>query len=133
MTALLPATTIAAAVAAQLSPVVDFGGYGTPQMVTAVAKFLYGAGGTTVKAWLQTSYDNVTWFDVKNFAFTTAAANKLGSLIPAAVASAVLTDGTLGDDLKIDGALGRYWRVKYTTTGTYSGATSVQVDIFGSA
>src|SRR5690349_21345202 len=103
MTALLPAATIGAAAAGTLSPVVDFGGYGTPQIVTAIAKFLYGAGGTTVKAWLQSSYDNVTWFDVKNFAFTTAAANKLGSMIPAAVASAVLTDGTLADDTKIDG------------------------------
>lgn len=131
MTALLPAATIAAAAAGTLSSTLDFGRAKTPKIITAVAKFLYGAGGTTVKAWLQSSYDNVTWFDVKNFAFTTAAANKLGSVVPAAVASAVLTDGTLADDLKIDGVMGRYWRVKYTSTGTYSGATSLQVDIYG--
>jgi hypothetical protein len=128
---LLPATTIAGAVANQLSQVVDMGGK-TPKQIAAVAKFLYGSGGTTVKAWLQTSFDGVTFYDVFSFAFTTAAANKLSSTSPTATAQTpALTDAALADNTNIVGLIGRYWRVKYTTTGTYGGATSLEVDIFG--
>jgi hypothetical protein len=129
---LLAPVTIAGAVTAQLSQVVDMGGK-TPKQIAALAKFLYGSGGTTAKAWLQTSFDGVTWFDVFSFAFTTAAANKLSSTSPTATAQTpALTDGTLADNTNIVGLIGRYWRVKYTTTGTYAGLTSLEVDLFGS-
>jgi hypothetical protein len=128
---LLAATPIAGAVTAQLSQVVDFGGK-TPKLITALTKFLYGSGGTTAKAWIQTSFDNVTWFDVFSHTFTTAAANKLSTASPAAVNEAALTDGTLANDTSITGVIGRFWRVKYTTTGTYAGLTSLEVDLFGS-
>ncbi len=129
---LLAPVTIAGAVTAQLSQVVDMGGK-TPKMISALTKFLYGSGGTTLAVYLQTSFDGVTWFDVMNFAFTTAAATKLGVTEPAIAASfPVLTDGTLASNTAISNLIGRYWRVKYTSTGTYAGLTSIEVDLFGS-
>lgn len=129
-TPLLGATTIAAAVANQLSnTLIMKDGVRT---ITAEAQFLYGAGGTTCKAWLQTSLDGgTTWIDIASFAFTTAALKKVSKLTSSiALAAAVTpTDATLADNTIVDGLLGSRFRVKYTTTGTYSGATSLQVDV----
>lgn len=131
MAILLPPTTITAAVANQLSQVFDFGGK-TPQIISGLGKFVYGSGGTTVKAWVQTSFDNVTWYDVISLAFLLASASKLGSVIPTLANSPALTDAGLADNTVLGGVLGRYWRVKYTTTGTYAGGTTIEVDLFGS-
>lgn len=126
---LLAQTTIGAAVANQLSNVVT--GLAGMERLTVSAKFAYGAGGTTVKAWVQTSFDGgATWVDVMSFAFTTAAATKVSSVRAQTVVAAayVPTDGTLADDTIKDGLLGDRLRVKYTTTGTYTGTTHLTVD-----
>ena len=129
---LLPATHIAAAVAAQLSQVIDIGSERTPKQLTAIGKFLYGSGGTNVNAWLQTSLDGgTTWFDVINFLFTTAALTKASTVVPVSANAITLTDGALAGNTSIAGLFGRLWRVKYTTTGTYAGLTSLEVDVFG--
>ena len=125
---LLPAVTIGAAVTGQLSAVLSK----VPGVAVATfqATFLYGAAGTTVKAWIQTSLDGEdTWFDIANFAFLLTAAKKISSVkATIAVAAAyVPTDATLADDTIKDGLLGNAFRVKYTSTGTYTGATSLAV------
>jgi hypothetical protein len=128
---LLPQRTIAFAEAAQLGPVISMPtDPSTTRTLTVEAVFLYGSGGTTVKAWVQTSLDNgVTWVDIMNFAFTTAAASKVSKTSLSAVLAAGVTptDGTMADNTILDGLLGDRVRVKWTSTGTYAGATSLKV------
>lgn len=92
--------------------------------------FTYGSGGTTAKAWLQTSFDDgVTWVDVANFAGAQTTISKLynfSGLTPVTTA-ATITDGTLADNTVFDGLMGDKFRVKVTTTGTYGGGTTLKV------
>ena len=126
---LLAPLTIGAAVSATATtPITDLGGM---KHLTVEAKFLYGAGGTTVDAYIQTSLDGgVSWIDIMQFAFTTAAANKVSSvtscIAPAAQAFSP-SDGALTSNTIIQGVLGDRIRLKYVTVGTYSGATSLAV------
>lgn len=91
--------------------------------------FTYGSGGTTLKAWVQTSFDaGTTWMDIANFAATTASLRRLYHLTSAAVTSiATPTDGTLADNTAVNGFLGPIYRVKVTTTGTYAGSTTLVI------
>jgi hypothetical protein len=95
------------------------------------AIFLYGSGGTTVKAYIQTSLDlGVTWFDIICFAFTTSAASKVAAVssdITSGAAPIAAAEATLADNTLNNGILGDRFRVKYVTTGTYAGATSLAV------
>lgn len=102
---------------------------GYVESLTLQATFTYGSGGTTAKAWVQTSLDGgSTWTDVANFAFTTASARRIFHLTPVAVTSiATPTDGTLADGTAVNGILGELYRVKLTTTGTYAGSTSLVI------
>ena len=95
------------------------------------ANFVYGSGGTTLKAWVQTSLDGGTsWIDIANFAFTTTSGRKVTTLdLDAVVTAVVPTDGTLGDDAIVDGILGDTFRVKLTTTGTYAGGTTLDINM----
>lgn len=126
---LLAALTIGAAIAAvATTPLIQIGGMA---YLIVTAKFLYGAGGTTVNAYVQTSINGgASWIDIMQFAFTTAAAEKV-SAVKAAVALAAVTvpgDGVLAANTIVDGLLGDRIRLKYVTTGTYTGATSLAVD-----
>jgi len=94
------------------------------------ANLTYGADGTTIKVWIQTSLDGGSnWIDIMNFAFTTASGRKVSTVKIAAGATAVVpTDGTSGDNGIVDGILGDRIRAKVTTTGTYSGSTTLEVN-----
>lgn len=128
---LLSATTLTTAVTASLSSTT----YVRKPFNSAfiLAKFLYGADGTTCKAWVQCSSDQgTTWHDVCNFAFTTSAATKFFNLsgMTAVTTQGTVADGTTADNTAVDGTLTNIFRVKYTTTGTYSGASSIAVHLF---
>lgn len=90
---------------------------------TIEARFAYGSGGTTAKAWVQVSPDDgTTWIDIASFAFTTSSAIKvinLSGLTPVTTAITP-TDGSMADNTVQDGILASLMRVKVTTTGTYS-------------
>lgn len=94
------------------------------------AIFLYGAGGTSVRAWVQTSFDSgATWFDIMVFNFTTANkslvyVNTIDPSTPVPVTT-VPGDAALTTDAVVNGILGDRLRMKITTVGTYSGATSL--------
>lgn len=94
--------------------------------MTLSARLAYGSGGTSVKAFVQSSLDNgATWFDVWCASFTTAGAHKvvnLSGLTPKTTA-ATPGDGALTDDTVVDGVLGDLFRVKVVTVGTYAGST----------
>ncbi len=91
--------------------------------VAVEARFFYGSGGTSLKAYVQTTLDDgATWIDIASFAFTTSSATRvinLSALTPKTTA-VTPTDGALADDTAIDGILGSALRVKLTSTGTYS-------------
>jgi hypothetical protein len=133
---LLAPLTISVAVGATAStPITGLGGM---KYLVVEAKFLYGAGGTDAIARIQTSLDGgVSWFDIMALGFLTAAANKVAAVsatipfdqddtAPVNVPVAV-TDGTMTVNTCLNGILGDRIRVKYVTTGTYSGATSLAV------
>jgi hypothetical protein len=124
---LLPTTTITTAVAGVVTgPVV--GNIFLENSLILQAKFVYGSGGTTAKFWVQTSFDRgLTWCDAINFAFTTATATKVGGIISAGVTPVAPTDATLADNTVNAGFLGTMFRVKYTTTGTYAGGTTIYI------
>jgi hypothetical protein len=125
---LMATTTLAAAVTASLTDTVS-----TKRPYASAfikADFAYGAGGTTAKAWVQCSADRgTTWHDVCNFAFTTTAAIKFFNLsaLTAVTTQGTAADGTTSDNAAVDGTLTQLFRVKYTTTGTYSGASSLKI------
>ena len=123
---LLPSTIITTAVSGSTGDV--FSGFSGLSSVIFQAKFVYGSGGTTAKFWVQTSFDRgTTWCDVMNFAFTTASATKVGAAIAAGVTPVAPTDATLADNTVNAGFLGERFRIKYTTTGTYAGSTSIYI------
>lgn len=135
MTLLAP-LTIGAAVGATAGTV--FSKIGGMKYLVVESIFLYGAGGTTAKAYVQTSLNGgLTWFDIMCFAMTTAAAS-LAASVSANIsfdpddsapvyAPVAVVDGSLADNTCLNGILGDRVRVKYVTTGTYTGVTSLAV------
>ena len=94
------------------------------------ATFTYGSGGTTAKAYVQTSSDGgTTWRDVASFAFTTASAKKFSALSASIALAAAqgVSDGALADDTILNGLIGDLWQVKVVSTGTYGGNTTLAV------
>jgi hypothetical protein len=100
------------------------------EILTVQTVFAYGSGGTNLKVWVQTTLDGgTTWADIMCFAFTTSAATKVCAVTQfvALTAATVTTDAALGDDSIVNGLLGDRVRVKWTSTGTYAGASNVKV------
>jgi hypothetical protein len=141
---LLPQTTITTAISpALVTPWVALNG--TPRNLSIQANMVYGSGGTSVDVWVQTSLDGkVTATDVCNFHFTTSSqrygcnistANPNGTPQSSSTGpdkqtpNLALTDGSMSSNTAQDGILGPYVRVKYQSSGTYAGSTTLQVDV----
>ena len=93
--------------------------------------FTYGSGGTSADAYVQTSLDGgTTSVDVANFHFTTSSQRFTYNLFSGTPVTSEYTptDGALTANTAKDGLFGNYWRVKYVTTGTYAGSTTLRVD-----
>jgi hypothetical protein len=116
--------TLAAAVTADVTAGVFE--IGRAESLTLHGVITVAGGGTTAKAWVQTSFDGgSSWMDIANFAFTTSTATRAYHLTAAAVTSiATPGDAALTDNTAVNGFLGNVVRVKLTTTGTYTGASS---------
>jgi len=127
----LLSVTITTAVSAQVSGLLQLRD-GNPQSAILQCNLTYGSGGTSADAWVQTSADGgLTWVDVANFHFTTSSARffyNLSALTPVTT-EYTPTDGTLTANTAKDGLLGAWWRVKYTTVGTYAGGTTLRCDM----
>lgn len=99
--------------------------------VISQATFTYGSGGTTAKAYVQTSIDNgTTWIDTNTFAFATTTATRLfrwGVAAGSGTAQVTPTDGSLTDNTMVNGVIGDLLRVKIISTGTYAGNTTLAV------
>jgi hypothetical protein len=76
-----------------------------------------------------------TWNDVCAFNFATASLKQivnLSSATPNAAAAITPTDGSYaGPNKCIDCVFGNYFRIKYVTTGTYAGGTTLRIDAVG--
>jgi hypothetical protein len=105
---------------------------GAPRNLAVQGTFTYGSGGTTTDAYLQTSLDGgATWIDIANFHFSTASARfvfNLNGQTPVTT-EYTPTDGSLTANTAKDGILGPWLRIKYASTGTYAGNTTLAVDI----
>jgi hypothetical protein len=122
----LLAKTLAGAVTAELHGPV--GVDARPSSLVLYVKFVRAAGGTTAKAWVQTTVDGTNWFDIACFSYTTTDAQRMCTLTDVAVTTiATPADGTTADNTVVNGFLGSAFRVKLTTTGTYSGASSFTI------
>lgn len=107
------------------APIVNLDGM---RSISVQARFLYGAGGTNARVYIQTSLDGgTTWLDLACLLFATAnvapvifnvTSEEDRQPVPA-------TDGALTDDTILNGPLGDRLRMKVVTTGTYSGYTTV--------
>jgi hypothetical protein len=103
-----------------------------PKNAVIQAAFTYGSGGTTLKAWVQTSLDfGTTWIDIYCFSVTqTSLVNVVNlSALTAVTTPYVSTDGTLTANTAKDGILGPMFRVKTTSTGTYATNTTLRIDM----
>jgi hypothetical protein len=90
------------------------------------ANFVYGSGGTSVDAWVQTTADGgATWYDVANFHFTTASSIMQANLQSETPVTTIYTptDGSLSANTAVDGLLGDRVRVKWSSVGIYVGTT----------
>ena len=95
------------------------------------ANFVYGSGGTSVDAYVQTSFNGGdTWVDIAQIHVTTASAERLynlSSLTPQ-TSEITPTNGTLTANTAVDGLIGALLRVAYKSSGTYAGSTTLQID-----
>ena len=127
-TMMLMSETITAAQSASSKTAVT--GLARAKSVALHCIFDYGSGGTTAVVWVQTSFDSgTTWVDIANFAHTTSdlsRAYNLSGLTPVTTVYTV-TDGSLADNTCKDGLIGDQLRVKFTSTGTYGGTTTMKV------
>ncbi len=105
---------------------------GAPRNLTIQGNFTYGSGGTSVDAYVQTSIDGgVTWCDICNFHFTTSSARKIFNLNSqtSETTQVTPTDGSIASNSAQDGILGTMLRVKYQSSGTYGGTTTLAIDV----
>lgn len=103
----------------------------TKKYATMQSRLVYGAGGTTIKAYLQTTYDDgATWQDVICNALALASARLMGAAVGEVSAGATITgsDGALADNTVQNGLLSAKYRVKLVVAGTYTGST-LRIDV----
>jgi hypothetical protein len=91
-------------------------------------RFVWGSGGTTCRAYVQSSADNGdTPIDIACALFGVASENAVFnfSALTPKTTQVVPTDAALADDTAVDGAIGDRVRIKIVTTGTYAGSTQL--------
>lgn len=130
MTSLVPATTITAPVTGQVvGGLVKYNA--RPDTLGIQGNFSGGASGSTAQVYVQTTFDKgSTWIDILSLAFTGTSSRVVVNLSSrtAVTTAYAATDGSLSTGAK-DGLLGDQFRAKLTTTGTYSGGTSIAIDL----
>jgi hypothetical protein len=98
--------------------------------VTILARFAYGEGGTTVNAYVQTSFDQgSSWCDIACFSFDILSGALVVNLSAITPVISPLTpgDGILADNTALSGPLGDRLRCKVVITGTYGGSSLLAV------
>lgn len=94
--------------------------------LTFEARFVYGSGGTSLKADLYTSIDRgANWLPICRLAFTTASALKVATVSGLTPKTTAAVLSIPSDDSCVDGVVGDRFLVKITTVGTYAGNTTI--------
>lgn len=92
------------------------------------------AGGTSIDAFLQTSFDDgITWRDVANLQVLAADVVKVAA-INKYIAAAVLTaasDGALAINTIVNGVFGSRWRVRLIIAGAYAADNIYRLHVSG--
>jgi hypothetical protein len=94
--------------------------------MTAQMRLAWGSGGSSLKAYLQTSLDGgTTAVDIACVVFGAASETALlnFSALTPKITQVTPTDGAMTDDTAVDGILGTMFRVKLVSTGTYASQT----------
>lgn len=92
--------------------------------------FTYGSSGTSVDAYVQTSFDGgTTWIDIANYHGTTSSQIRMYNLSALTPVTSIYTpsDGSMSANTSKDGFIGDQLRVKFTSVGTYGGSTTMSV------
>lgn len=121
---------LAGALASQLGAVFQFRPE-RPRSLSLQANFTRVGGGTSMDAYVQSTLDGgLTWFDIAEFSFTTTSGLKIANLSSLTPVTTVYTptDGALSANTVKDGLIGTKIRVKWTSVGTYSGASGLLID-----
>lgn len=119
---------ITTAVTAEVSDEVDLG-VGVSSLLIEAA-FAGGTGGSSATVWVQTQLPSGQWVDIFCAAFSSSAAVKVANLSARTPVTTVYaaTTALTADNVK-DGILGRKFRTRRTTVGTYSGGTTLAVNV----
>jgi hypothetical protein len=129
---LLGQLTITGPISVTTTPVYGFEDAYTAKDLAVQANFAYGSGGTSVDVYLQSSFDQgATWCDIAQFHFGTSSLRSvynLSSLTPV-TSQVTCTDGGMTANNAQDGLIGSQFRIKYKSSGTYAGSTTLQVDV----
>ncbi len=107
-------------------------GLGGAIAISLSARLSYGSGGSSIRAFFQTSLDQgTTWQDVACILFGTASEHQEANISGLTPKTTLLTpsDGALADDTVIDGILGDMFRCKVISTGTYAASTVLSTRI----
>lgn len=128
---LYTATLAAAITAVGQTPVI---GLASCKFLALYANFVYAAGGTSADVYVQSSIDGgTTWFDIANFHFLTTTAKKMSTVVidPATplTPGSVPGSGALAANTVLNGIIGDRLRALVTTVGTYTGATTLAIDM----
>jgi hypothetical protein len=109
-------------------------GSGVTPSSMAVQANATGSGGTNMTFWLQTSFDGgITWCDALAGVVTPAVPRIAGVVLSspsAGAAPAACTDGTATPPFVQNGVYSNLWRVKYSSTGTWT-LGNLKIDAFG--
>lgn len=95
-------------------------------------RLAYGSGGTSIKAYVQsTADDGVTAHDIACVVFGTASEHRLLNFTTGSVEDQITpTDGTMADDTaELNGLLGTKMRLKIVSAGVYAGSTVLSVRV----
>lgn len=101
-------------------------------LLACQAAFTRAGGGTTTDVFIQTSLDNgSTWIDIMQFALATTTVTKMSAVRSSIAMAANVTpsDGALTDNTILDGLIGDRLRAKTVVVGTYSGASSLALNV----
>lgn len=133
---LLPATSITAAITTPVTGPVSTIPPSGLRNLTIEAEFSGVSGGTSVDAYVQTSFDGgATWVDIRNFHFTTSNANSIVNHSSGTAVTTAITpsDGSMSSNTSQDGVIGSLLRVKYKSSGTYGAGTTLAIFVDGVA
>jgi len=97
--------------------------------LTIEGSLTYGSGGTSAKAFVQTSLDGgSTFIDVICFTFATASLRKVANITRStATAPTTPSVGGMSDNTQLSGIIGDIIRIQVVTTGTYAGSTTLDI------